>query len=99
MGPSPSGTRALRGCMGGRTQQLFGYRREELLGQPVEVLVPERIRSHHADHRVRYFANPSLRPMGAGLSLYGRRKDGTEFPVEIGLSPLVTEQETLVSSV
>src|SRR4051812_47993485 len=82
----------------GQTEQMFGYRREELLGQPVEVLMPERYRAPHADHRDRYFAHPGVRPMGAGLNLYGRRKDGTEFPLEISLSPLVTEGGTLVSS-
>jgi PAS domain S-box-containing protein len=81
-----------------QAEQLFGYKREELLGQPVEVLVPERFHGRHADHRVGYFANPAFRPMGVGLNLYGRRKDGTEFPVEISLSPLATEEGTIVSS-
>src|SRR5262249_14334898 len=81
-----------------QTESLFGYEREELLDQPVEVLVPDQFRSSHAEHRAGYFARPSVRPMGATLNLSGRRKDGTEFPVEISLSPLVTEEGTLVSS-
>jgi PAS domain S-box-containing protein len=67
-------------------QRMFGYRREELLGRPVEVLIPERLRDAHVKHRGSYFGEPRARPMGAGLDLRGRRKDGTEFPVEISLS-------------
>ncbi len=79
-----------------QTERLFGYDRYELLGQPVEMLVPERFRANHADHRRRYSAEPRIRPMGAGLDLFGLRKDGTEFPVEISLSPLVTDQGLLI---
>jgi PAS domain S-box-containing protein len=81
-----------------QTEKLFGYRREELIGQPVELLVPDQVRARHVQHRDRYLASPVLRPMGAGLELYGVRKDGSQFPVEISLSPLQTEEGLLVSS-
>ena len=74
-----------------RTEELFGYQRDELLGQTLEVLLPERFQNSHADHRAVYFAEPRVRPMGIGLDLAARRKDGTEFPVEISLSFIKTE--------
>ena len=76
--------------LNGRFAELFGHRRDALLGRPVEVLIPEQARAAHETERSRYAANPVIRPMGSGLELYGRRSDGTEFPVEISLSPVDT---------
>ncbi|MDO9269294.1 MAG: PAS domain S-box protein [Methylobacter sp.] len=81
-----------------QTEAFFGYSRSELIGQPVEILVPKRFRSMHVGFRQAYLAAPVSRPMGAGQDLYGLRKDGTEFPVEIGLSLIDSKEETLVLS-
>jgi two-component system, LuxR family, sensor kinase FixL len=81
-----------------QTERLFGYPRAELLGQPVEMLVPERFRLQHPGLRGAFFADPRARPMGAGRDLYGLRRDGSEFPVEIGLNPIETEEGPMVLS-
>jgi hypothetical protein len=81
-----------------QAERLFGYRRDELIGLPVEQLVPEGARAIHPQHRAHYFADPVRRPMGAGMQLAGRRKDGTEFPAEISLSAIDTEDGLLVSA-
>jgi len=81
-----------------QAEHLFGYDRGELLGSPVELLLPARFTAGHVGYRSDYFAQPRARSMGAGLELAGRRKDGVEFPVEISLSPLVTDSGTLVMS-
>ena len=81
-----------------QTERYFGYRREELLGEAVEMLIPERMREQHPDY-VRGFKNEHrARPMGLGRNLYGLRKDGSEFPVEVGLSPIETGQGLLILS-
>ncbi|MBI3705165.1 MAG: PAS domain S-box protein [Rhizobiales bacterium] len=79
--------------------KLFGYDREELMGQPVDTLVPVRFRGHHAALRAEFAAQPSMRAMGAGRDLYGLRKDGTEFPIEIGLNPFASEGAQMVQAV
>ena len=80
----------------GQTETLFGYGRDELLGQPVEILVPERFRSEHPGHRKNYFEDAVPRPMGDGGALFGRRKNGSEFPAEISLSPMDAEDGRVV---
>ena len=82
----------------GQVEALFGYPREDLLGQGVEMLVPERFRDAHPKHRDGYFAEPRTRPMGADLNLYGRRRDGSEFPAEISLSSIETESGRLATA-
>jgi len=82
-----------------QTETLFGYTRDELIGQSVEMLVPERQRVQHHQHRADYHSYPKIRRMGSGLDLYGRRRDGSEFPVEISLSPVTTGNGAMVLSV
>lgn len=94
---SGRGTIAL---VNGQTERIFGYKRDEMLGRPIEMLIPERYRHAHLGKRDGYFANPETRAMGARQQqLFGRRKDGTEFPVDISLSPLRTEQGIFATSV
>src|SRR5215471_20511584 len=81
-----------------QTEKLFGYQREEILGLDVEVLMPERLREQHRLDRKGFFAQPHARPMGAGLELFGLRKGGTEFPVEVSLSPVETREGVFVTS-
>ncbi len=83
-----------------QTELAFGYTRDELIGQRIETLVPDQLREIHSRHRATYNEDPHTRPMGIGLELFGRRKDGSHFPVEISLSPLKTDGEgTLIVSI
>ena len=82
-----------------QTERLFGYLREELYGEPIEILLPAEIRQLHVKNRWGYIVDPHVRPMGRGMELKGLRKDGSEFPVEISLSPVTTDNGSFVSSV
>jgi PAS domain S-box-containing protein len=82
-----------------QAENLFGYQRDELFDEPIEVLLPERLRAGHVHYRDGYQQGPRTRPMGAGLDLWGRRRDGTEFPVEISLSPMILESTRFIISI
>lgn len=81
-----------------QAERMFGYKRAELLGRPIEMLVPERFRGHHPELRAAFFQDPQSRPMGAERELFALGKDGNEFAVEIGLNPIETEDGTMVLS-
>ena len=91
-------TRGTIEMVNAQAERLFGFTREEMLGQSVEMLVPERFRGNHPQLRDSFFHNPASRPMGAGRDLYGLKKDGSEFPIEIGLNPIQTEEGMMVLS-
>jgi PAS domain S-box-containing protein len=84
------------GFISDQTTKIFGYRRDELIGRPIEVLIPQRFREAHTVHRAEYAAKPMTRPMGIGLELSGRRKNGAEFPVEISISPVRIQGQDFV---
>ncbi len=88
--------RGLITLVNAQAEKLFGWTRAELLGQSIDVLVPVRFASGHAALRDRFHRAPIARPMGAGRDLYGRRKDGTEVPIEIGLNPIDTGSDTFI---
>src|SRR5437660_958784 len=73
-----------------QTEKLFGHPRSDLIGQPLDMLIPERFRHAHKGHMTRFFSSPNVRPMGSGLQLFGRRIDGSEMPIEVSLSPVET---------
>ena len=82
-----------------QAERMFGYAREEFIGQPIEILIPARLAAVHQQHRTGYMGDPHTRPMGVGRDLLACRKDGSEFPTEISLSPLHTEDEVLITAV
>src|SRR5665213_2113410 len=92
----PAGT--IRSC-NRAVESLFGYQPAELVGQRIEVLVPERLRAGHTTHRTQYSSEPMSRPMGVGLPLFGQRRDGSTFPVDISLSPLLGRTELVAAFV
>lgn len=101
---SPSGMVMIDGSgaivlVNAETERLFGYSRSELIGQSIDALVPSKLSAQHMQHRKSFLKNPATRRMGAGRDLYARRKDGSEFPVEIGLNPIETEQGPLILGV
>src|SRR3546814_20366102 len=79
-----------------QAERLFGYLRTEMLGKPVEMLIPERFRNAHRGSRTGFFAHPDTRSMGAGRDLFGLRKDGSEVPIELGLNPLTLQERLFV---
>lgn len=81
-----------------QTERLFGYLREEIIGQPVEILIPRRFHERHQSHRTTFFSDPRVRPMGAQLDLFGLRKDGSEFPVEVSLSPIKSQEGYFITA-
>src|SRR6185369_7045600 len=81
-----------------QAERVFGYERREMLGSPIEMLVPQRFRKAHPGLRGSFFSRPVSRPMGVGRDLYGLKKDGSEFPIEIGLNPIETDEGTMVLS-
>src|SRR6185503_2287031 len=83
----------------GQAERMFGYSQDELLGKPIELLLPERLRAWHGEQRAAYVSAPIVRPMGIGHELLARRRDGTEFPVEIALSPLDTGSSHLTIAI
>jgi PAS domain S-box-containing protein len=95
VGVDRSGTIAV---VNAQAERMFGYGRRELLGRPVDVLVPRRLRANHERYRDGYFQDPRPRPIGVGLTLFGRRRDGSEFPAEISLSRVETSRDLLALS-